>query len=1062
MQQVTGYSPLAGLCYLILSKQIMKKSILNTYNKAALLLLLSILICATALAQNKKITGIVFDENNQPLPGATISAKVGKITTSTNVNGKFTIDVPDNEASLIVHFVGYVDEEVAIGSQTNLTVRLTPSSKNLNEVIVVGYGTQRKKDVTGAVASVSGKTLSEVPAPNLIDQLKGRTAGVDVVSNGATPGSGGQIRIRGNRTITTGNNDGQDGPLVVLDGIPYPGSINDFAPEDISSIDILKDASATAIYGSRGAGGVILVTTKRGRTGKTVISYDAYYANASVLGKYAVYDGEGYAQLKRDAATYNTASPGTTAYPITPAEQAALTAGTSTDWQGLIYRNAPTQSHQLSVSGGSDATQFNIAAGFYRQDGIIVNQHFDRAELRTTIDHRISSRVKIGLNSINTLRYTALPGGGGVPGGLVRTTPLAALKNDDGTVNLFPQIGSIDAAAVSPYTLITKASSIYDRTRRYSTFNSLYGEVNIFEGLRYRLNVGLNFIQENGNSYNGTLTYVNGNSSLNNAALNNNEQWNYNIQNLLYYNKTFNKHRIDFTALYEITKDHNKNSNFNTTGVPADYILNSNFNLASGTISSGGSFSEQGLLSYMARVAYSYDDRYLLTITGRRDGASSLAPGHQWFTYPAIGLGWNISNEAFMKNATLINNLKLRGGFGISGNRNVGAYATLGGLTSTAYNFGSTGQLAYTVTSLPNPNLAWQSTAQADIGLDITFLNNRITANIDVYQQKTKDILLQVSLPPSTGTGSTFQNLGKTESKGIEINLSTINIQTKGGFTWSTDFSFAVNREKITQLTNPTQLSDPGNGWFVGQPLNVIYDVKKIGIWQTSDKTDGTLAKQTSPVQFPGQIRIEDVNNDGVINSNDRQILGNFQPKWVGGFTTRFAYKSFDLSAIFYARMGMKVLLPYFTADGGAAGFPFFNQGRVNQIKTNYWTTTNPTNDFPAPDASTDRLLFGSTLGYYDGSFIKCRSINLGYVLPTNLIKKIGLSSLRVYANATNPFIVYSPIVRDHLALDPEGNGYGGSVNNNGGNAAVTGRAVSVNLNNPSYRQFTVGVNAKF
>lgn len=1040
----------------------MKKSILNIYNKAALLLLFSILTCATALAQSKKITGIVFDENNQPLPGATIKAPAGKVTTSTDVNGKFTIEVANDEKSLVVQFVGYLDQEVAIGNQANVTVHLTPSAKNLNEVIVVGYGTQRRKDVTGAVVSVSAKTLSEVPAPNLIDQLKGRTAGVDIVSNGATPGTGGQIRIRGNRTITTGNNDGQDGPLVVLDGIPYPGSINDFAPEDIASIDILKDASATAIYGSRGAGGVILVTTKRGRAGKAVISYDAYYATASVLGKYNVYDGAGYAQLKLDAATYNTASPGTSAYPITPAEQAALTAGVSTDWQGLIYRNAPTQSHQLAVSGGSDATQFNIAAGFYRQDGIIVNQRFDRADVRTTIDHRISSHVKIGLNSINTYRITALPGGGGVPGGLVRTTPLAPLRNDDGTVNLFPQIGSIDAAAVSPYTLITKASSIYDRTRRYSTFNSFYGEVNILEGLRYRVNVGLNFIQENGNSYNGTLTYINGNASLNNAALNNNEQWNYNIQNLLYYNKAFKKHRIDFTALYEITKDHNKNSNFNTTGVPTDYIRNSNFNLASGTISGGGSFSEQGLLSYMARLAYSYDDRYLLTITGRRDGASSLAPGHQWFTYPAIGLGWNISNEAFMKNATFVNNLKLRGGFGISGNRNVGAYATLGGLTSTAYNFGSSGQLAYTVTSLPNPNLSWQSTAQTDIGLDITILNNRITANIDVYQQKTKDILLQVSLPPSSGTGSTFQNLGKTESKGLEINVSTINVQTKGGFTWSTDFSFAINREKITQLTNPGQLSDPGNGWFVGQPLNVIYDVKKIGIWQTSDKTDGTLAKQTSPVQFPGQIRIQDVNGDNVINANDRQVLGNFQPKWVGGFTTRFAYKSFDLSAIFYARMGMKVLLPYFTADGGGAGFPFFNQGRVNQIKTNYWTTTNPTNDFPAPDASTDRLLFGSTLGYYDGSFIKCRSINLGYVLPTKLIKKIGLSNLRIYANATNPFIVYSPIVRDHLALDPEGNGYGGSVNNNGGNAAVAGRAVSVNLNNPSYRQFTIGVNAKF
>jgi len=969
----------------------------------------------------------------------------------------------------MVTFIGFADQEVVIGGQSNITVHLTLSSKSLNDVVVVGYGTQRRKDVTGSVASVSAATLSEVPAPNLIDQLKGRTAGVDIVSNGSTPGSAGQIRIRGNRTITQGNNDSQDGPLIVLDGIPYPGSINDFAPEDIVNIDILKDASATAIYGSRGSGGVILVTTKRGKSGKSVISYDAYYGDAKVLGEYKVYNGQEYAKFKQDAATLNTLNPGQTAYALTPAETAALNAGVSTDWQKLIYRTAPTQSHQIGISGGDESTQFNIGAGYYRQDGIIVNQYFSRSDLRTTIDHRISKYVKVGINSINTLRYQSFPGGGGVPGGVVRITPLASQFNTDGTVNLFPSIGSIDAANVSPYTLISKASSIYDLTRRFSTFNSLYGEVNILDGLKYRVNVGLNFIQENGNSFNGTLTWTNGNASLNNANVNNNEQWNVNIQNLLTYNKVFaRKHRVDFIAGYEITKDHNKNSNFGVTGLPFDSILNSNFNLASGTITASSfpganSFTEQGLLSYMSRLAYGFDDRYNITITVRRDGASSLAPGHQWFTYPAFGLGWNITNESFMKGISWLNNLKLRGGYGISGNRNVGAYATLGSLAASAYNFGpSGGALAYTVNSIPNPSLAWQSTAQTDIGLEFAVLNNRITGNIDVYNQNTKNILLLVNLVPSSGTANTNQNLGKTNGKGIEINLTTVNIPSHGGFSWSTDYSFSANREKITQLPN-NEPYDIGNGWFVGQPLSVIYDVKKIGIWQTADKTNGTLARQTSPVQFPGQIRVQDVDGNGIINAKDRQIIGNFQPQWEGGLTNRFSYKSVDLSVVMYARMGMKVLLPYLTDDGGASGYAFFNQGRVNQIKTNYWTPTNPTNGFPAPDASTDRFLYASTLGYADGSFIKCRSINLGYTFPGDLVKTIKLTSLRIYANVTNPFIIYAPATRNGLALDPEGNGYGGSVTSNaGGNTAVQGRQISVNLNNPATRMFTVGINAKF
>jgi TonB-linked SusC/RagA family outer membrane protein len=816
---------------------------------------------------------------------------------------------------------------------------------------------------------------------------------------------------------------------------------------------------------------VILISTKRGRTGKAVLSYDGYHGISSIIGNYKVMNGPEYAQFKADAAIYNRTSPGTSSYLLTQAEKDALAAGVSTDWQKLIYQNGFQTSHQLSLSGGSEGTQYGLSGSYYNETGIIPNQRSERYSLRTTIDHRINSHVRIGLNSINTLSYSNTPGGGGVPGGLVRLTPLASPYNADGTVNLNPSAGSIDAANVSPLTLITKASSILARNRRLGSFNSLYGEVQIVEGLRYRLNVGLTYNQSNGNGYNGPNTYTNSATaqSSSNASISNSESWNYNIQNLLYYNKTFaQKHKLDLTGLFEVTKDHSLGSGFGVTGVPADYILSSNFGLASGqpTVSANNNFfSESGLVSYMGRANYGFDGRYLLTATVRVDGSSNLSPGYQYFTYPAFALGWNITNERFMKSAYFISNLKLRGGWGISGNRNVGAYATLGALTASTYNFGqsTSGQaLAYTVTSLPNTSLTWQSTSQTDIGLDFGLFKNRITGSFEVYKQQTKDILLSVNLPASNGAGSTLKNLGKTEGSGIELNLSSINIQTKTGFTWSTDLNFFFNREKITELTTPAEKENKGNGWFVGQPLSVIYDVRKLGIWQLTDSAKGTIAAQTSPVQYPGQIRAQDLNGDGKIDANDRQILGNFQPQWEGGMTNRFSYKGFDLSVVVFARMGMQVLVPYVTADGGAAGFSFYNQGRVNQLKTDYWTRTNPTNGFPAPDAGTDRLLFGSTLGYQDGSFIKCRSINIGYEIPSSVLKRTGISSLRVYLNATNPFIIYAPLVRDGIGPDPEGNGYGGAVSAAGSDVGAPARQISVNLNNPSLRQFTIGVNVKF
>jgi TonB-linked SusC/RagA family outer membrane protein len=1030
---------------------------------------------AYAQTQKKTIKGRVTNEKGEAVSGASVQVKGTTTGTNTDSKGDYSISVADN-ATLVISYVGYDSRELKVGNSLTLDVKLEPANKELDQVIVVGYGTQRKKDVTGSVVSVSEKTLKEVPAANVINQLKGRVAGVDIVSNGATPGSSGSIRIRGNRTLTTssGSSDALDGPLLVVDGIPFGGTLNDINTEDISGLEILKDASATAIFGSRGAGGVILISTKRGRTGKAVFTYDAFHGISSIMGKYNVMNGTEYAKFKTDASLYNRStwptSGGTSSYFLTSAETAALAAGISTNWQDLIFQNGFTTSHTLGLAGGSEGTQYGMSAGYYKEEGIVPNQDFERATLRATIDHKIGNYVKVGVNLFNTLSYQNTPGGGGVPSGLVRLTPLAAPYNADGTVNLNPAVGSIDAASVSPLTLITKAGSILARTRRLRSFNTLYGEVQILPGLKYRLNVGLNFEQANGNGYNGPNTYTNNSTvqSSSNASVSNSEAWAYNIQNLITYTKTFSqKHRLDFTGLFEVIKDHNQASGFNVTGVPADYIQNANFGLASGqpTVSQG-SFSETGLLSYMGRLNYGFDNRFNLTATVRVDGASQLSPGYQYFTYPAFGVGWTISNEKFMKDVSFISNLKLRGGWGISGNRNVGAYSTLGSLSASTYNFGQSTQgqqLAYTVTSLANNSLTWQSTSQTNIGIDFGILKNRITGTVEWYKQDTKDILLSVNLPASNGAGSTLKNLGRTGGSGVEISLSTLNIQSKSGFTWSTDFVFFYNREKITQLTTPDEKENKGNGWFVGQPLTVIYDVRKLGIWQLEDSAKGTLALQTSPIQYPGQIRAQDLNGDGKIDANDRQVLGNFQPDWEGGMTNRFSYKGFDLSIVMFARMGMQVLVPYVTADGGAQGYSFFNQSRVNQLKTDYWTRTNPTNAFPAPDAGTDRLLFGSTLGYQDGSFMKCRSINIGYELPTTLLKKSGISSLRFYVNVTNPFVMYSPFVDAGFGPDPEGNGYGGAVNAAGSSdVGVGARQISVNLNNPPIRQFTLGVNVKF
>lgn len=1039
----------------------------------AALLLQFLLNTEKTFAQNITVRGTVTNDNGQPVQRPSVIIKGTSNGVTGDDKGAFSISIPGN-GTLIISAVDFTTQEVKVNNQATLSIRLVSAEKSLGEVIVVGYGTARKRDVTGAVASVSGATLREVPASNILAQLKGRTAGVDIVSNSATPGGGGQIRIRGNRSLATnaGTLDALDAPLLVVDGIPFGGSINDISPDDVASLEILKDASATAIYGSRGSGGVILLTTKKGKNGKAVFNYDAFHGISNVLDKLRVFTGPEYAAFKAEAAA--AIAPTASGYGLTTFEQAALAAGISTDWQDLIYQQGFTTSHNLGISGGSEGTQYSLSGGYYNETGIIPNQKFERYSIRAQIDQQINKRFKIGLTTLNTLTYSRNPGGAGVPVGLMRMTPLASPYNADGTVNMNPNAAQTDAAAISPLTLITKAAQIYDRTRRLRTFTSLFGEVMIIKGLKYRINVGLDYRQQQQDGYSGIQTYINGSTAAsgNNGSVRNGEAWTYTIDNLLNYETTIkSKHRIGFTGLFGVQKDHSQNSGFSATALPADYQLNSN--LALGTVNASpndNNFSERGLISYMARATYGFDNRYNLTATIRRDGSSILSPGNQWFTYPAFAVGWNISNESFMKSVSFLSNLKLRGGWGKTSNQGINPYSTLGGLGTSFYNFGQGTpgqQLGVLVTTLPNSTLKWQSTQQTNIGMEFGLFKNRITGSLDVYNHKTEDILLTVQLPFSNGATSTVKNLGKTKGNGLELNLSSINIQTKSGFTWSTDLNYYFNREEIVQLKTATQKEDISNGWFVGQPLTVIYDLKKIGIWQTKDAA--TMALQTSPVQKAGQIRVQDLDGNNIINAADRQIIGNFQPKWEGGITNRVAYKNFDLSVVIYARMGMKVLVPYVTTDGSGSGYTFFMQSRNNQLKVDYWTPTNPTDAFPRPDASTDRFLYSSTLGYMDGSFIKCRSINLGYDLPASILKKAGIKSLRIYVTALNPFIISSPFVKGGFGPDPEGNGYGGGIASQQAGGSVgaggvngAGRQISVNANNPATRQFNVGMNLKF
>ncbi|RAK69333.1 SusC/RagA family TonB-linked outer membrane protein [Hymenobacter edaphi] len=1022
----------------------------------------------SAVAQTtQSVSGRVTGADGSGLPGVSVVVAGTTQGTTTNAEGVYNLQGVPTGATLTYSFVGYATQRVAVAGRSAVDVKLLEDVQNISEVVVVGYGTQKKSQVTGAISSVDEQQLRDVPVANIGQALQGRAAGVNISSASTVPGQAPVIRIRGNRSFA-GSND----PLLVVDGVPFDGSLNDLNPDDISSLEVLKDASATAIYGARGANGVILITTKRGKAGAPRATYSAYYGVKKAYGEYDLQNGQEYFNFRSEAYRAAGLDPNTAAGFLTDDEKANLAAGRDFDYQDLLYQNGRIQNHALGLSGGTEQTQYSASLGYYDETAIVPVQGIKRYSLRGTLDQQVGKRVKVGLNTLNSFTQQKDPGLNNMYN-ILTSSPLATPYNPDGTPKLYPVDG--ETAYSNPLTNYIPNGRL-DQRRRIRTFNSLYAQVNIFKGLDYRFNLGLDARAEFNEGFGASGTTGRG-AQPSAASRSTNTAFNLLAENLLIYNRTFaEKHDVNFTGLYSWQGFRNDGFGTGAQNLLANYQLASN--LGTGTPTSATSFEGRwDIISYMGRLNYAFDNRYSITGTVRVDKSSRLAPGNQAKAFPSAAVAWNLANESFLQGQGWLSGLKLRASYGRTGSTAVNPYQTLGslgtGLGNGYYNFGATGVAGVRPASIPNPNLGWEYTGTTNFGLDFGFFDNRVSGSIEVYQQRTSDLLLPDALPTASGYGSFTRNIGKTQNRGLEVSLTTVNVRTDSGFEWSSDWNFTRNREEVLDLglgkdETGKQRSDISNQRFIGEPLYVFYDYKYGGIWQADEATGATRAGTKV-----GQVKIQDLNNNGVVDAGDRQIIGSRQPKFEAGTTQRFRFKGFDLNAVALTRVGATIIDPVLYSPGYFTTY----SGRRNQVNLPYWTPSTPDNRYPQPNQSYfgDFVPNAQSLAYLSGTFIKVRSIDLGYTLPQSLIGKAKMSSARIYVQVQNP-LIWSPeeYFQNNKAIDPDALSYStrfsGSTSVNNGvafaegdlNSAVNNGLAGRGVNYPTTRAFIVGLNVGF
>jgi len=962
-----------------------------------------------------------------------------------------------------------VTQEAALGNRNTLDVSLATDNKQLSEVVVTGYGEQvSRRELTGSIATVNSAQYKDQPVIGVDQALQGRAAGVQVFQNSGTPGSAISVRIRGASSILAGNE-----PLYVVDGLPIStgsfsqlgtgnqqtNALNDLNPNDIASIEVLKDASAAAIYGSRASNGVVLITTKRGKTGKAQIDLDYYKGFQQVWKRPEILTGSQQTQLFLDAAAnrYPANANGTvSALGVTFRSNADLTAylygpgglavingqytytnsgilrplsqfqdpstAPNTNWSDLILRTAPITNYAVTFSGGSDAARYRLAVNYFDQQGTVVGSGYNRGSVRFTMDNKLSDKVRMGTsiglsrgtnnriindNSIYGVLTTARLTGSDIP-----------VYNADGSYVKYGSIENPVAAAKEPY--IVSANNRLIGTQ--------YTEFELIKNLRYRATFGLDFLYSRDDRFINTLLNggvgVRGEGTVATA-----QDANFNHISSLNYSKTFGTdHSLNGLVVAEYQRDWYSDTYAQATNFPSNAIRQ----LAAGATKTAASSSATGwaLFGLLAKADYAYKGRYLLSASVRRDRSSRFGTNNQVGYFPAVSAGWRISDESFLKDQTALSEVKLRGSYGQTGNQNIGNFASRG-LISPGYNYLDQG--GYALSQLANPDLKWERTASTDIGLDIGTLQNRIYLAADIYYRKTTDLLQSQNLPNDTGFSAYTANIGSMENKGLELALTTINIQNEGdGFNWSTNFNISFNRNKVLVLADQS-ITGVGYGFAsrlkVGEPLGAFYGYRVDHIFQSQDeinalnaaaatKTGVATSTYQTALTRPGDIMFKDLNGDGVVNAADQEIIGNAQPKYYGGLTNTLRFKGVDLTVLAQFNVGNKIFNDSRTFTQGMSS----TYGQDAAV-LNRWTTTNTNTDIPRAvygdpnqnNRNSDRFL-------EDGSFLRLKTVTLGYNLPVSLLTRAHIRTARIYVQSQNlvTFTKYS-------GLDPEVNTFSGS-----------------------------------
>jgi TonB-linked SusC/RagA family outer membrane protein len=1062
------------------------KDIINS--KLIKLLLLFLFIPFGLAAQNISVQGSVRDKSGETLPGATVTVKGTATGTVTDFDGNYSVSVPSEKSVLVFSYLGYLDQEITVGSRKTIDVTLLEDSKTLDEVVVVGYGTMKRSDVTGAVVSVNSDAIVK-SIPTSIDQvLQGRAAGVQVQQNSGMPGASTSIRIRGISSLSASNE-----PIYVIDGVIIDGgatsstntntnALANINPADIVSMDILKDASATAIYGSRASNGVIMITTKRGQKGEATISYNGYMGWQQMPKKLDVLN------LREYAANRNTLADLSLVNPSNNFLRPELL-GEGTDWQDELFNTAMMQSHNLSISGGNEKSTYNLGAGYLDQDGIAEGSGFKRLNLSGNFDAQVKSYLKAGASfAFSNSNQDITVSNQSLINTALRTSPDVPVRNADGSWG-----GQDDAETWIPRNPMALALLNTNKLEVYGIRANTYVEATILPELTYRTELSFDYNTTNGQSFNPTYYFSNtqtNETNRGNFSKQYNKYWSW--RNIVTYTKTFNEiHSINAMLGQEMQKSaweslSGSRSNYPTNGATA-------LNLGDATTAGNSGYNgASGILSYFGRAFYSYNNRYLLTATLRRDGSSKFAPKNRWGWFPSAALAWRVSEEDALKDNPVIDNLKLRLGWGEVGNQNIPdnyAYLATYGVSTTIW---GTGLLA---SNTPNPNLKWESTSSSNIGMDLSLLKNRIEFIADVYYKKTNNLLLRASLPAASGTsgqgssGRPWVNLGSLENKGIELTLNTVNVNNKD-FQWRSNLVFSLNRNKVLSIntetgTDPRSIEDDAYGGgtttvtntVVGQPIGQFYGYQVIGRFEKAtdfyytDK-DGNIQRTPVMSNLPidekagvwiGDYMYKDVNGDGKIDTDDLAFIGNPEPDFTYGIGNTFSYKGIDLTIFLTGSYGNDVV----NYTRRYLDNPYRNTSNLYSRAMGYARTglidPNGPNDYrnvqivggdpymyrmPQSTATSDYDNAFSDRLVEDGSYLRIQNISLGYNLPRVWTSKIGIQNLKIYANLQN---VYT--FTNYSGYDPEiGVTY---RNGNQLNGIDDGRY-------PSPRIYTFGLNLSF